>query len=496
MSRGANVQNARFIIFVDGPTVYAKNGSTGGVEVSGTASDALQYCLDEMNNSTLTIEGAGGAILFKSGTYEFDSGVRVLGDGIGIVAETAYAIWNGVVFHRNGNFDLITVGDGTNRVWGFSMYGIYFTNETGTTGDMVKLLHVSHVIIEGCGWLGCTGGSAIYADSPWGFTVRDSHFHLNGLVAHPTIWIEGSGSEVATDVHIIRSTFALDQGTAIHADDIADLIEINGCYLEEQNGIGISARNFARITNNMFWNQSSYALDMSGGMLSYVAGNTFTSVAGLYTLISSQTTEIIGNVFNTCQGMYGLGINDACVVQSNYFVDCVGFAIYNQPGEGDYSTISGNSFVNGNSNTEWPASPIFLVSCENVTISGNKVYDQVGRGIYLSGGNTNLITDNVLECTINPCIVYAGADTIVNNNIGYVTENKGTATISASTSVIFNHGLATTPTLVLASFSVASYGNYTWTATYDSDNNHGFDLWNLYSLLVRRGLGRGAWTAT
>jgi len=43
--------------------------------------------------------------------------------------------------------------------------------------------------------------------------------------------------------------------------------------------------------------------------------------------------------------------------------------------------------------------------------------------------------------------------------------NKGTETIMATTFVTFNHQLYTTPTLVLASFSVASYGNYTWTAT-------------------------------
>jgi len=50
-------------------------------------------------------------------------------------------------------------------------------------------------------------------------------------------------------------------------------------------------------------------------------------------------------------------------------------------------------------------------------------------------------------------------------NIGYATENSGTAIISASTTVKFNHGLAGTPDFVYASFNSTTYGSWTWTAT-------------------------------
>ena len=43
--------------------------------------------------------------------------------------------------------------------------------------------------------------------------------------------------------------------------------------------------------------------------------------------------------------------------------------------------------------------------------------------------------------------------------------NSGTATISASTQTTFNHGLAGTPEIVLASFNVTTYNGYTWSAT-------------------------------
>jgi len=57
-----------------------------------------------------------------------------------------------------------------------------------------------------------------------------------------------------------------------------------------------------------------------------------------------------------------------------------------------------------------------------------------------------------------------GVSTPYSTDIAF-DSNKGTALISASTSVVFSHFLYSTPTLVLASFSAASYGNYTWTAT-------------------------------
>ena len=48
---------------------------------------------------------------------------------------------------------------------------------------------------------------------------------------------------------------------------------------------------------------------------------------------------------------------------------------------------------------------------------------------------------------------------------GFVTVNSGTATINASTTVTFDHGLAGTPTLVLCSFNSTGYGAWTWSAT-------------------------------
>ena len=58
-----------------------------------------------------------------------------------------------------------------------------------------------------------------------------------------------------------------------------------------------------------------------------------------------------------------------------------------------------------------------------------------------------------------------GANITIKNNQGFKTENSGTATISASTTVTFNHGLAGTPTHVECGFKAIGYGSWKWSAT-------------------------------
>jgi hypothetical protein len=62
-------------------------------------------------------------------------------------------------------------------------------------------------------------------------------------------------------------------------------------------------------------------------------------------------------------------------------------------------------------------------------------------------------------------IVIVGAHSVASHCKGYVTENSGTATISASTSITFDHGLAGTPTHVECGFKTAGYGSWIWSAT-------------------------------
>jgi hypothetical protein len=108
---------------------------------------------------------------------------------------------------------------------------------------------------------------------------------------------------------------------------------------------------------------------------------------------------------------------------------------------------------------------IYLTGVGNL-VSGNAI-DGAGTaiGVHVSGGTLDTVIDgNAFIGMTNP-VVDDGTNTTIGDNGGYIIENKGIATITTSTNVVFNHGLATTPTFVSASFSPIGWGNYTWTAT-------------------------------
>lgn len=100
---------------------------------------------------------------------------------------------------------------------------------------------------------------------------------------------------------------------------------------------------------------------------------------------------------------------------------------------------------------------ITLYASDYNTVVNNQCWDNQKAGGYYNIQETdassdyNIIKDNIVSIDggtgATPTVATVGAHTRVANNIGYVTENSGTATVAnASTSIVVNHGLAATPT--------------------------------------------------
>lgn len=85
-------------------------------------------------------------------------------------------------------------------------------------------------------------------------------------------------------------------------------------------------------------------------------------------------------------------------------------------------------------------------------VCGNTTTANQGYGIYLSGTTTNNVTVKYNSFMGNVVVAFlnssgAGSGVVVAFNEGYVTENRGTATVlNGTTSILVNHGLAVTPT--------------------------------------------------
>jgi len=92
---------------------------------------------------------------------------------------------------------------------------------------------------------------------------------------------------------------------------------------------------------------------------------------------------------------------------------------------------------------------IYVSSDYNI-IDGNRIYDLQGTptqnwGVYVYNGNKNTISNN--NVVDNPNKIYDnGTNTIITHDIGFTTENSGTATLAnGTTSITVNHGLDVTP---------------------------------------------------
>ena len=121
-------------------------------------------------------------------------------------------------------------------------------------------------------------------------------------------------------------------------------------------------------------------------------------------------------------------------------------ALYFQ-GQNDHSEIDDNRCKdNGNGASVYA---ITVIDADWTSIRGNKIWDQL-RGLRIvTGGANNIVTDNMLDCTTPAIGLDLLTSSIVKDNLGYVTEASGVATISnGSTTVVVSHGLAETPAIV------------------------------------------------
>lgn len=137
----------------------------------------------------------------------------------------------------------------------------------------------------------------------------------------------------------------------------------------------------------------------------------------------------------------GLVIGDYALISDNYLEDLTDHAI---------SLEYSGSIIENNTIIAPVHNGIGASAGGNNLIKGNYIKDAPASyaGIKEWGtADNNLITaNNLLDCAAGRKIVKGGANTVVRNNIGYVTEKSGTATlVNGNTSIAVTHGLAVTP---------------------------------------------------
>jgi len=400
------VSEASYIIFKDGSTYYARNGTTWAIDYSGTnAAVVTQAAINALPN--------GGTIFVKSGLYELSQQVTVnsyislLGEEIGFSGDPA--ILKGTVFKVQDGADItpFAIASGARNCYlGKFIIDGNRANQTLTSLD--------GIVGAGSQKVSCV------IDDIWFFNIKRHLININS----------------------------------------ASIMKILNCYGEYWGSDGVECNGLNLVSYSDGWVEENHL----GGTNVYGIGSAC-SLAGGNNYISRNVFSLAPYYGLLVTGDYNRIINNRIEHNGRHDLYVYG---------GDGNIISGNQFQNENRKTQANAYDFVRLdgsAYDNIVV-GNRMYDYSSPAIQVryaisttvTVSRTLILHNNLINGYYTKGINSLGTEDIVRQNIGYITENSGTATITASTSVTFNHGLAGTATHVEIGWKTTGYGTWSWSA--------------------------------
>jgi len=309
---------------------------------------------------------------------------------------------------------------------------------------------------------------------------------------------EGSGIAIGgipNEAVVINNT--IKNVGAIGIYDCADAKSLNmiiGNYIENCaqgiKGPGDYSNAAYIITNNVVRNASYYGLYLNLGS----AGNE-------QVIISNNIFYVPADAATSRYGIWLDAVNydiENVIITNNYFEGWTRSAIFLYARNENISNVNiGNNTIDHVGATNYPAIDIkevtgnvMYISCHDNQIIDNDVANT--DGISIAGCEYCKVTDNIIvnrdTSNINKGVVVdadsencsitsnsfiniptpiedSGSETSIRNNLGYITENSGTTTISSgSTSTDVSHGLDITPSIndisIIATASMGSASTF------------------------------------
>lgn len=245
-------------------------------------------------------------------------------------------------------------------------------------------------------------------------------------------------SNVAGDIRVIGNTSRSNTYSGIHVDTGCDYLLIDSNFCEENDDCGIEAVRTSGdgstksvISNNITKSNTNAGINLTG-VSSYkhenwgVSNNLTSNNAIGIKLEETQNILIIGNYVVDNTPSHGINLNS-----NNNNISIV------------------DNYVRGST-----SHGICLnVNNDDCVIQGNVCVNNTEYGLRIVNANNedNIVKNNYLLGNTSGAVNGVGTNTIFSQNVGYVTENSGTATIPNGTATTGNvaHGLAGTPTIVM-----------------------------------------------
>lgn len=419
-------QSASYIIFKDGTTIKAKNGSTGGIDFSGTdAATVIQNTLDALTNGRTWKE----KVVLK--------GDFVINNSIGIPSYTILEIRGRLKAKNN-----CAISAGTGML-----------QNSGFWADPNTEMEIIGGEIDGNKANNTTDFEGIFLSQVNNFLIRDVTVHDSpevGIALYPSQTDGLMDGEIRNANVYNNDADGLQLELAIEAAKGARIRIIGGRY-HDNPGNGIS------IKSQLTWTEPPL-LEVS--IINVETHNNSNGIA--ISWISDRLKKIsIQNCYTHSNELNGIwlqtvdyGVISGNIAENNGYSGIEVWA-------SNYVSITNNVAINNRQGTAgYPnqEAGISVYDSSNIVVANNICSDDQETTTQTYGvrllqsvpqENVRIIANDLLN-NVNP-IGIAGTWTNLTiwGNMGYVTEASGTATIAnGENSIVVAHGLAATPTSI------------------------------------------------
>jgi len=368
---GVAVNPYSYLVYTDGTTIYAKNGTTGSISYSGTDVGLIvTNVINELRNNTVP----GGTIYFKKGVYYATTSIIMAnatvleGELTGTNADGNYGTVNsGTVIIKNAVFSPMdtlivypaTISDFT-EIKNLRL-GIAANTAGGiiNIGDNTKFAKIHNNVITGNQY--ATNYFAIRietdngTDMSFGNVIENNFFQF---FPEDTIVINDADNFVRNNIIITEGTRGIYIGSGGGATEISGnhlMSSYNANLLVVQDGA-----NYLRIHHNYF-DRGDIGV-VADGTSHTIMGNTF-HMSNVQSLILRASNSTVSNNLFINPNQTGTAVGGAAHGEYALFMD-----------EADIGTIiSGNQFINTDPTGYYRGAICISSASSSYAIYGNSI---------------------------------------------------------------------------------------------------------------------------
>jgi len=291
IENGTLKAESSFLIWRDGSTYYAKNGTTGAIQYFGTNATAV------INNAISSLP-TGGLVFLRDATYNVDGSINVVEKlNINIIGES----WETKInLTQNSNTDMMKI---TNSNF-TTIKSLYFqgNRDSQTSGRGIVVHNSERVLIERCLFyeikqtaIHVFGTLPMSSLQPW---INKNYIEkIGNSSSDHGIWI----GDYASDAHVVDNDVGRITGSAIYVTSSGFLIETNTLWAS-MYGLNVYVVTSGVITGNIVDNNELDGINIdscsniivTSNIAKLNSNNPTNSSNGIY-LYNSNYTIVSGN---------------------------------------------------------------------------------------------------------------------------------------------------------------------------------------------------------